>query len=308
MTHGEPKGQNEVAGGSGAKYQPLVWSPSRSARSRNLMESGHNGRQARGERAPIMARSERTTVAAYLINLDRSADRLAHMRTELDRASLPFERMPATDGTLLEADRLEAFRDSTANPDDWLPGEIGCFLSHLEVWERIAAGNAPYGIVLEDDIHVSPDLGRLFESTAWIPADADIVRLEANRPMRLSKGRAISELPGRQVFRAHSGTSGSAAYIISKRAAERLRNTPTKHYDHVDLFLFKPKVSGVAQALKRYQVVPAMCVQSGVLPGDDMRLASLIRRRNSRGRGYRERSHPLLGLWPLRRRAVPFCA
>src|SRR5436853_557536 len=130
---------------------------------------------------------------AYVINLDRSADRLAHMHDALGAIGLAFERIPAADGATLGADLVEDFRRNriVAKPDGWLPGEVGCFLSHLDAWQRIAAGEDSWAAVFEDDIHLSPDLRPLLDSPDWIPPDADIVRVEGNRSMRLSSGRPI---------------------------------------------------------------------------------------------------------------------
>ena len=245
---------------------------------------------------------------AYVINLDRSTDRLAHVRRELGGAGVEFERITAVDGAALDARVIEDFcsRRTAAKPDDWLPGEIGCFLSHREVWQRIAKGPDVWAAVFEDDIHASPDLGALLSSADWLPQDADIVRLEGNRSMRLSAGRAIAVAPGRKVYRALSGTAGSAAYIISARSAERLVNAPPETRATLDVFLFKPKVSAVARTLRRYQVVPAVCIQEEILGRGAAVLTSEIKSRSTRGRGYREHLHPLLRLWPIQRYAVPY--
>jgi glycosyl transferase family 25 len=259
-----------------------------------------------GWRDQAVARGE-TLVKAYVINLDRSADRLAHMNVELGRVGVAFERVAAVDGAALRPDELRAFRAarSEANPGGWLPGEIGCFLSHLEAWRRIATGVEAWATIFEDDVRVAADLRALLASADWIPAEADVVRLEANRPMRLADGRPIEAAPGRKVFRALSGTAGAAGYLIAKDACRWLIETPARLHTSADNFLFKPKVSAVARRLRRYQVVPAVCVQEGVAEGEP-RTPSLIKPRNTRGRGYRERTNPLLAFWPMRRVAVPF--
>ena len=124
--------------------------------------------------------------------------------------------------------------------------------------------------------------------------------------MRLAGGRPIEAAPGRKVYRALSGSPGSAAYVIAKRAAAWLIENPPDRHAGVDVFLFKPKVSSVARRLARYQVVPAVCIQDEVLERGQATLRSQIKTRSTRGRGYRERSNPLLRLWPIRRHAVPF--
>lgn len=261
----------------------------------------------RGSKRRARRIERKTDLKAYVINLDRSEDRLAHMRAELGRVGVDFERIAAIDGAEMDADALAAFQQARpAKPGGWLPGEVGCFLSHFEAWRRVAEAEEPWAVVLEDDLRVSPDLPRLLASPDWIPADADAVRLEANRTMRLRRPRPIAVAPGRRLFTAVSGTTGSGAYILSRSAARRLIQAPAEMQSSVDEFLFKPKMSAVARALRRYQVVPAVCVQVGLVEGREGALKSLIRKRNTFGRGYRERSNPFLRLWPIRRHAVPF--
>ncbi len=229
------------------------------------------------------------------------------MGETLGRAGVAFERVPAVDGAALDAETLEDFRRRrSGNSDGWLPGEIGCFLSHFEVWRRIAAQEEPWGAVFEDDVHASPDLGPLLAASDWIPADADVVRLEANRSMRLAAGRAVRAAPGRRVYRALSGTAGAAAYILSRRAAAWIVEVDPEVQTAADVFLFKPKISSVARRLKRFQIVPAVCIQDELLERSNARLTSQIKTRSTRGRGYRESSNPILRLWPLQRHAVPF--
>lgn len=232
------------------------------------------------------------------------------MREELARVGVAFERVSGIDGAALTRDEVDLFHGSRPGgpSEGWLSGEIGCFLSHFETWRRIASGGAEWAAIFEDDVRVAHDLGCLLGTVDWIPAGADIVRLEANRRMRLSGGVAIEAAPGRKVFRALSGTSGAAGYLLSKRTAARLIETQPALHIPVDLFLFKPKVSCIARKLNRHQVVPAVCVQDGILEGGGGRLKSLIKTRATRGRGYRENSSPLLQLWPIQRYAVPFRA
>ena len=246
---------------------------------------------------------------AYLINLDRAADRLAHMRREFAAVGLEFERVPAIDGATLGADIVEDFRRNRteSKPDGWMPPEIGCFLGHFETWTRVAQGADEWAAVFEDDVHLSKDVSALLATTDWIPSNADIVRLEGNRSMRLANGRALKVAPGRKVYRALSGTPGSAGYVLSRDIAAWLLEVPPRLHSIPDVFLFKPKVSAVARKLRRYQIVPALCIQDEVLHrGRNAQMKSEIRVRNTRGRGYREHLNPLLRLWPIQRYAVPF--
>jgi len=230
------------------------------------------------------------------------------MREAFARIGVAFERIAGVDGATLGPELIEDFRRNRteAKPDGWRPGEIGCFYGHFSAWQRVAAGEEPWAAVFEDDVHVAADLSPLLRSSDWIPAGAEIVRLEANRSMRLSSGCAITVAPNRRVFRALSGTPGAAGYILAKSVAKWLTEVPPRLHSIPDVFLFKPKISRVAKKLRRYQVVPAVCIQDEVLNHQKARLRSQIKTRNTRGRRYREYSSPLLALWPLNRRAVPF--
>ena len=67
----------------------------------------------------------------YLINLDRSKDRLMAMDSHLKRFGIRYERVPATDAQTLSK---EIYKSVTAPnieyPHYLRPGEIACFLSH----------------------------------------------------------------------------------------------------------------------------------------------------------------------------------
>lgn len=233
------------------------------------------------------------------------------MREVFDRLGVDFERVAATDGATLPAEVVEDFRRNrtAAKPDGWLPGEVGCFFGHFSAWLKVAAGEQDWAAVFEDDIHAAPDLAKLLSSADWIPADAEIVRLEGTgSTMRLAGGRPIRAVPGRKIYRAISGTAGAAGYVIARRVAARLVEVAPELHSIPDVFLFKPKMSPVARGLRRYQVVPAVCIQDEVLTRGEARLRSQIKTRITRGRGYRERSNPLLRLWPVQRIAVPYRA
>lgn len=99
-------------------------------------------------------------VKTYLINLDEAKDRLAHMREELARVGLDFERIPAVRGSALSAEeRARSFspvRSFVASKARRLKdGEIGCALSHLAVYRKMIARGEDVALVLEDDVRLT---------------------------------------------------------------------------------------------------------------------------------------------------------
>jgi glycosyl transferase, family 25 len=82
----------------------------------------------------------------FLINLDRSPDRLAHMQVQARVAGIEFERVPGIDGRTM----VEPFLGNTF-ASYMSPGERGCYASHLLCCQKIIEEGLPYAMILEDD-------------------------------------------------------------------------------------------------------------------------------------------------------------
>lgn len=93
---------------------------------------------------------------AYLINLDRSPQRLDFMRGQLDALGITFTRVPAVDGrAFAPGTPVEGFspvRSFIAAGKRLSAAETAVALSHVECCRRIAASEAPCSLVLEDDV------------------------------------------------------------------------------------------------------------------------------------------------------------
>jgi glycosyl transferase family 25 len=98
-----------------------------------------------------------TDLACFLINLDRSTERLATMQARLARLGLAYQRIAGVDGAQLSE---EAFLRHTTENRYYKPirrGEVGCYLSHLKAMEAFLASSARYALILEDDCVLHPD-------------------------------------------------------------------------------------------------------------------------------------------------------
>ncbi len=126
--------------------------------------------------------------ACYLINLDRSPDRLATMSEQLSAAGIAFERVAATDGTML---RDETFAEHTRANNYYKPlrrGEVGCYLSHLETLQRFIDSGRPYALILEDDVVLSDGLSGLVTAAIQLRERTHDARL-AWDVLKLANGR-----------------------------------------------------------------------------------------------------------------------
>lgn len=181
----------------------------------------------------------------YVINLDRDAERMASIRGNLKALGLPFERLPAIMGK--DVPDWEKLVDLSAYAwrnrlDTPRAGEVGCYLSHLKAMETFLRTDAPWCVVLEDDVEVLPAcvdvLRALGEKNDW-----DLVKL-----FNFHSGMPVKkrELVGGHRLVAHlTRTTSSAAYVVNRRAAETLLRTMRPISEQVDHALDRPWETGL---------------------------------------------------------------
>jgi glycosyl transferase, family 25 len=167
----------------------------------------------------------------FVVSLPQSTERrrpLLAVLTEMDVAHEVFE---AADGAKLVSRREVPWSDAaTLEPQPLLgrrltAGEIGCAVSHLTLWRRIAGGQER-AVVLEDDCHLAhtfPGVLSGLRAQAW-----DLVLLGHRSTRRGAEAGATPALGGRPLGRSHrlarlvEFATGSYAYAISPEGAARL--------------------------------------------------------------------------------------
>lgn len=168
----------------------------------------------------------------FVINLDRSPERLTSMQAQARALGLRFERVPAVDGTrALPAWARVQFLNELGEPHGELSqGEVGCYASHLLVMSKIIGRHQAAAIVLEDDAVLHERLmDNAEQAVRTAPEGWDCIHLSTNfkRP-----AFPIADLGrGRSLVRYLRQPINSTAYIISlagaiKLAAPRRRTCP----------------------------------------------------------------------------------
>ncbi|WP_136658905.1 glycosyltransferase family 25 protein [Nitratireductor sp. XY-223] len=198
----------------------------------------------------------------YLINLERSSDRLARMKSRFDRINVPFKRVPAIDGRLLDSSAVERFLSKRRNRR-WNYGEVGCFLSHLKAWRTFADSGDAHAAFFEDDAYLSSGLSGLLSSPDWIPGDADVVRLETTfwrTEISCEKTKVTNRHEIHELLALHHG---AGAYILTQKAANFLLGNEQMLRTTLDSALFDFQEPS-CKALKIYQVCPAPVLQETV--------------------------------------------
>jgi glycosyl transferase family 25 len=157
-------------------------------------------------------------LATYVINLDRSPERMEAMRTRLAALGLPFIRVPARDGeTLAPAPReVNARKYALAHGKTAGRGEIGCYLSHDATLREFIKSGAEFALIFEDDMEFAPDF-KPAVAALLARRDWDVVKLNGRHGGGAVFARRVDETYSlvKELF--HQNLSG--AYLVNRRAA-----------------------------------------------------------------------------------------
>lgn len=161
----------------------------------------------------------------FVINMGSNIERMANAAAELDRLDIPFTRFEAVNGRQLSKDALAQVYDPSANlvraRHPMIGPEIGCYLSHFELWKHIAAGDAAGGIILEDDFSCADDFAAVLAAGAMDEGDWDIVKLFSARVgQKLLDQRPL--VAGREIAVPYKVPNTTLGYMIRRETAARL--------------------------------------------------------------------------------------
>jgi glycosyl transferase family 25 len=151
-----------------------------------------------------------------------------------------FEHVDAVDGRLLSDSELSRI---SARSD--LPvGQIGCYLSHIRLYERIVAEDIPLACILEDDGRLRPAALRLLRYGCSV-ADFDICFLDCDD--RNNKGVVCFDTDSRQqiaqgmfAYTLSAGPHCTHAYLITLAAAKKRLIDPLPIRETIDQYDFVP--------------------------------------------------------------------
>ena len=161
----------------------------------------------------------------FVISLARAAARRENMRRRLDALGARYEIVNAVDGKELD---LSQYGDRL-RPDLWRKtarreptrGEIGCFLSHYQLWERIADTEHDCALILEDDAVWGDDFADIVGRVVNCAWEWDVVLFSHFRAH--PHDFALCELGGgRKLVRHRRPAVTAAAYLIRPSAARKL--------------------------------------------------------------------------------------
>ncbi|MBL8581324.1 MAG: glycosyltransferase family 25 protein [Rhizobiaceae bacterium] len=192
----------------------------------------------------------------HVINLDRSADRWEAI--ERSRGfGLDIRRVAGIDGRAVgSGDRVDVdiARFRRCHGREMLPGEYGCYRSHLRALEIVAASPEPLAIIAEDDVTLPADLPDRVAAVFSDAPEIGLLKLVNHRTTAFRATGRSSE--GDEYGRCLHGPQGSAAaYALTRASAARLREALGTMWLPWDIALERGWATGVATFTTREPLV-----------------------------------------------------
>ncbi|WP_228768488.1 glycosyltransferase family 25 protein [Shewanella sp. TC10] len=139
-----------------------------------IMHTNHNIK-------PWMENRDIMQFKVFVINLDKSTDRMAFMQQQLNQLNIEYERVPAVYGKELSEAEISNIFDKKTNLEKYDKvlnvGEIGCYLSHVNCWNDMIDNQINYALILEDDSILDKGLVDLIESVGKLAEQWDYIKL-----------------------------------------------------------------------------------------------------------------------------------
>ena len=195
----------------------------------------------------------------YCINLKHRTDRwngfASQPAVQAIKDKYNFERFDAISGSTLDIQNdtrislrtKRNIKESTRREHEDINtvGGIGCYLSHVELWKKVADGSEPFAIIFEDDTELPDDFLPVFEKCFndknLLPEMPDVWTFSYGWPfyydtrgLKYPQDRTENQR-GPWIFNTCPG--GLNGYFITKEGAKKLVETAFPIDMHVDLYI-----------------------------------------------------------------------
>ncbi len=173
------------------------------------------------------------SVPIYVINLERDRARREYMQSTLAALGLAAEFVPGVDGKHLSAAELALYdrkRCLHVYGSDMRPGEIGCYLGHYRLYQRLLREGVKLALILEDDVRLDPSLPAIMAEIETMELnDWSIIHLRSGRGKvyhaegAAFKGHSLAQFStGHQLHLLRTHILSGGAYFISQQGLRRM--------------------------------------------------------------------------------------
>lgn len=175
---------------------------------------------------------------------------------QLKRFSIGFEFFDAVDGRAINSFPCEYDSGSRIRVYgyDLSLGEIGCFLSHRNLWRRCQETKTPH-LIMEDDIELGDNFQEAFDAISRIRKPFELLRL-SGLTERVKSQILIERIGPWSVVEELKDPGGSGAYLLFPSGARKLLAESSRFHEPIDNFLERRWLTRLdSLALRPYPVI-----------------------------------------------------
>lgn len=197
----------------------------------------------------------------FIISLKDETARREAIAEHLKERGFTYEFFDAVDGrpmNVLAHPDYDGKRRRATHGRDLKPGELGCFLSHRAIYQKIIDDNLDYAFIIEDDARFDEDTKDVLEAVITKNIKFDIIRLLGSPKVARSKFRKIVTLyKDFSLVRLRTNPGGTHAALFSRAGAEKFLKSMNKIAFPIDTLTGRSWETG----LQNYSIQPGLSIQ-----------------------------------------------
>lgn len=183
---------------------------------------------------------ENQNIPVFMVNLKRNIERREITSKRLQGVGITAQvsyGLDCLDPKFCFSEYKEYSSNFWGDENEFKPGAFGCYLSHARYWEFLLDTNAPYAVIVEDDVIPNEEAFERLNLTE-LPNDFDFISLN-EAPFRwveklrktdchvsnssfLPFSSILSNLIEHNIFIDKIPANGAYGYLVSRRGAKKM--------------------------------------------------------------------------------------
>lgn len=160
----------------------------------------------------------------YVICMEREEERRKQISRHFYELGITFSFSDAVDGHQLTKKQSELYSDQASKEHlgrSMALGEIGCYLSHTNIWQSVVNNNIPYALIIESDGVLSDEVLTVVDSVIQKSDDWELVMLFYREcfPSFWNRNQLTKNT---KLVRFSNKSSCTTAYLINQSGAQKL--------------------------------------------------------------------------------------
>ena len=179
-------------------------------------------------------------IPCYVVNLDSDKKKWEDTTSTLSSLGIKHERFPAVYGKKLSPEYIKEITHASVyynqingrSLDQQVPtlGAIGCYLSHVGIWQKLVESDSDMCLVFEDDLAKTSSLKEVEDFVDTVPKGWDFIYLGYYKPLP-SDGYDIRK---DNYYKVKGMTYMTHSYLVSKQGATKLLKSALPIFCQID--------------------------------------------------------------------------